>query len=466
LQNSSKSTKELKLLSLFNYRIMQLKKISNFAFLFLLFTCFSISLEGYSQSPSPAEKQSQPIVLKNATLHIGDGTTIIENGSVRFESGKITALGEAASVSEENAKVVDLAGKHIYPSLILANTTLGLSEISAVRPSVDDAEVGDLNPNIRAISAYNAESEITTTVRTNGVLIAQATPRGALVAGLSSIVHLDAWNWEDAALKMDDGLHIYMPAYMQQGGWWAEPGEPKKAKEEERNAEIQKVKSLLSEAKAYNQIESPAIKNLKLASVKGLFDGTMRLYLHAEWAKDIIEGVSFAKEMGVQKVVIVGGYDSWQVAEFLKKNQVPVIVGRTLELPQRADDDIDAPFKLPYLLQEAGVEYCLNYAGDMETMGARNLPFSAGMAVTFGLTKEQALAAITSKAAFILGIDKRVGTLEVGKDASIVVSEGDILDIMTNKVIHAFIEGREIDLTNKQKNLYQKYQTRIENMKE
>lgn len=444
---------------------MQLKKIPSFVFVLLLFTCF-ISFKGHSQSPLPAEKQSQPIVLKNATLHIGDGTTVIENGSVRFENGKITALGQSSTVSEENAKVVDLSGKHIYPSLILANTTLGLSEIDAVRPSVDDAETGDMNPNIRAISAYNAESDVTTTVRTNGVLIAQATPRGAMVAGLSSIVNLDAWNWEDAALKMDDGLHVYMPAYMQQGGWWAEPGEPKKAKEEERNAEVEKIKSLLSEAKAYNQIENPATKNLKLAAVKGLFDGTMRLYLHAEWAKDIIEGVTFAKEMGVQKVVVVGGYDSWQVAEFLKKNQVPVIVGRTFELPVRTDDDIDAPFKLPYLLEKAGVEYCLNYAGDMEVMGARNLPFSAGMAVTFGLTKEQALAAITGKAAFILGINERVGTLEVGKDASIVVSEGDILDMTTNKVIHAFIEGREIDLTNKQKILYQKYKTRIENVKE
>ncbi len=443
---------------------MQLKKLSQFVLLF--FISLFVSVKGYSQSPLPAEKQSQSIVLKNATLHIGDGKTIIENGSVRFENGKITSLGESSSVSEENAKVVDLTGKHIYPSLILANTTLGLAEIDAVRPSVDMAEVGDLNPNIRAISAYNAESDITTTVRTNGILIAQATPRGSLVAGLSSIINLDAWNWEDASLKMDDGLHIYMPAYMQQSGWWAEPGEPKKAKEEERNAEIEKIKSLLSEAKAYNQIENPTIKNLKLASVKGLFDGTMRLYLHAEWAKDIIEGVSFAKEMGVQKIVIVGGYDSWQVAEFLKKNQIPVIVGRTTELPQRTDDDIDAPFKLPYLLQEAGVEYCLNYAGSMETSGARNLPFSAGMAVAFGLTKEQALAAITSKVASILGVDERIGTLEIGKDASIVVSEGDILDMRTNKVIHAFIEGREIDLTNKQKVLYQKYKTRIENVKE
>ncbi|AFM04376.1 amidohydrolase, imidazolonepropionase [Bernardetia litoralis DSM 6794] len=447
-------------------RIMQLKKISNFVFLFLLFTCFFISLNSYSQTPLPAEKQSQPIVLKNATLHIGDGKTIIENGSVRFENGKITSLGKSTSVSEENAKIVDLTGKHIYPSLILANNTLGLSEVDAVRASIDKAEVGDLNPNIRAISAYNTESDVTMTVRTNGVLIAQATPRGSLVAGLSSVVNLDAWNWEDASLKMDDGLHIYMPAYMQKGGWWAAPAEPKKAKEKERNAKIEKIKSLLSEAKAYNQIEKPTPKNLKLASIKGLFDGTMRLYLHAEWAKDIIEGVSFAKEIGVQKVVIVGGYDSWQVAEFLKKNQVPVIVGRTTELPQRTDDDIDAPFKLPYLLEKAGVEYCLNYAGGMETMGARNLPFSAGMAVAFGLTKEQALAAITSKVAFILGIDERVGTLEIGKDASIVVSEGDILDMTTNKVIHAFIEGREIDLNNKQKILYQKYKTRIENMKE
>ncbi len=448
----------------YKFVIMQLKKLSNFAFILLFFTCFFISVKGFSQTPLPAQKQNQSIVLKNATLHIGDGKTIIENGSVRFENGKITALGVSSSVSEEGAKVVDVSGKHIYPSLILANTTLGLTEIDAVRPSVDMAEVGSLNPNIRAISAYNAESEITTTVRTNGVLIAQATPRGSLVAGLSSVVNLDAWNWEDASLKMDDGLHVYMPAYMQQGGWWAEPGEPKKAKEKERNAKVDKIKSLLSEAKAYNQIENPTTKNLKLASIKGLFDGTMRLYLHAEWAKDIIEGVSFAKEMGVQKIVVVGGYDSWQVAEFLKKNQVPVVVGRTLELPQRTDDDIDAPFKLPYLLEKAGVEYCLNYAGGMEAMGARNLPFSAGMAATFGLTKEQALAAITSKAAFILGIDKRVGTLEVGKDASIVVSEGDILDMRTNKVTHAFIEGREIDLNNKQKVLYQKYKKRIESM--
>ena len=443
---------------------MQLNKISSFVFLLFAYAFFAI--KGYAQTPLPAPTQSQPIVLKNATLHIGDGKTVIENGAIRFENGKITALGEMSSVSESGAKVVDVAGKHIYPSLILPNTTLGLREIDAVRPSVDIAEVGDMNPNIRAISAYNAESDVTATVRTNGVLIAQATPRGEMVAGLSSVVNLDAWNWEDASLKMDDGLHIYMPEYMQQGGWWAAPAEPKKAKEDERNAEIDKIKSLLSEAKAYKGIENPTTKNLKLASIKGLFDGTMHLYLHAQWAKDIIEGVTLAKELGVEKVVVVGGYDAWQVAEFLKKNNVPVVVERTLELPKRTDDDVDAPFKLPYLLQKAGVKYCLNYAGDMEGMGARNLPFSAGMAVGFGLTKEEALASITSSAASILGIDERVGMLAVGKDASIVVSEGDILDMMTNKVTHAFIEGREIDLNNKQKVLYQKYKTRIENMKE
>lgn len=178
----------------------------------------------FAQIPTPALPQSQPIVLRGGTAHIGNGQ-VIENSIIRFENGKITFVGTSGEfIPDDNTKIIDAAGKHIYPGLIAANTTIGLSEIEAVRATLDFNETGELNPNVRSIIAYNTDSKIIPTIRSNGVLLAQITPRGGRISGTSSIVELDAWNWEDAAYKTDIGIHLNWPSKFSQTGWWAEPG--------------------------------------------------------------------------------------------------------------------------------------------------------------------------------------------------------------------------------------------------
>jgi imidazolonepropionase-like amidohydrolase len=191
--------------------------------------------------------------------------------------------------------------------------------------------------------------------------------------------------------------------------------------------------------------------------MKGIFSSAKILYVHVNYAKEIEDAVHFLKDAGVKKMVIVGGTDSWMVADLLKENNIPVMVNRIHDLPNRTDDDIDLPYKLPTLLQKAGVLFCLENSGDMEEMQERNLPFNAGTAAAYGLTKEEALASITLNAAKILGIDNRVGSLEAGKDATLFISTGDALDMKSNNVELAFIRGKKLDLSNEQKALYGKY---------
>lgn len=429
-------------------------KYKIFYFLVAAFVFAPMALK--AQVPMPAKKQEKPVVLLGGTAHIGDGT-VLEDAVIVFESGKITTVEKAHAFSEAFAdttsyRVINTEGKHIYPGLILPNTNLGLAEVSAVRSTLDYEEVGSLNPNVRAIIAYNAESQLVPTLRYSGILLAQVTPQGGLISGSSSVVQLDAWNWEDAAVKEDGGIHLHWPNMFKRSGWWAEPGETKK--NEDYDKHITELEKLFTEAAAYASVNDPAITNLKLEAMKGLFDGSKNLYVHANYGKEIIEGIQFAKKHEVSKVVLVGGEDALMARTFIKENNVPVLLANLHRLPNRTDADIDNPYKLASLLHQEGILVGLGYEG---TMNARNLPFFAGTSVAYGLDKEEALRTITSNTAKILGIEDKVGTLEVGKEAYIVVSSGDLLDMRTNNVEYAFIHGREIILENHQQALYEKY---------
>ncbi|PCJ89914.1 MAG: amidohydrolase [Flavobacteriales bacterium] len=426
-------------------------------FIFFILNSEFLILNSNAQIPTPAPKQSETILLLNGIAHLGNGN-VIENSAIGFENGKLILVVDATTIrldKDKYKKIIEIPGKHVYPGFISPNSTLGLMEIGAVRATRDMNEVGQMNPNARSIIAYNTESKITSTVRSNGVLLAQITPRGGFISGTSSIVELDAWNWEDAVYKMDDGIHLNWPRMFYSTGWWGEPGSMKK--NENRDKQIQKIKLFFDDAKAYSEIENQQEKDLRFEAMRGLFDGSKSLFIHTNFVKDITSAINFERESGVKKTILVGGYDSWMVADMLKENDVAVILRRVHELPERPEDDIDLPFKTPYLLHKAGVLFCLNNAGDMEQMNTRNLPFYAGTAAAHGLTKEEALMSITSNAAKILGIDDRVGTLELGKDATLIVSTGDALDVLTNNIEHAFIRGRQIDLDNHQKQLYDKY---------
>ena len=404
----------------------------------------------------PAAKQSGITVITNATVHIGNGQ-VLNNASIEFRDGKITQVGTAITPAA-GATVVNAGGKHVYPGLILTSTNLGLVDINSVRATNDSREIGDLNPNIRSIVAYNTDSKVINTLRSNGILLANIVPEGGMISGSSSVVQLDAWNWEDAAYKTDEGIHLNMPLMIQRpSGRGLRGGGPQQAPKdpvEEGLEEVDKMKSFFSEAKAYAQNPDRDETNLKLDAVKGLFDKTQKLYVHANTVRQMLVALDFVKEFGFD-MVIVGGSDSWQIADILKQNNVSVILTQPHALPTLDDDDVDQPYKTPAMLQEAGVLFTITDE-DGQTRG-RNLAFNAGTAAAYGLSKEQALQAITLNAAKVLGIADKTGSIEIGKDANIIISEGDILDMRTSVVTDAFIQGRKIDLNDKQKQLNERY---------
>ncbi len=334
---------------------------------------------------------------------------------------------------------------------------MGLVEINAVRSTRDEKEVGKFNPQIRSLTAYNTDSKIIPTVRTNGVLIVQSTPQGGRISGTSSIFNLDGWNWEDAVLKQDDGIHINWPSVYQ---WKWVDGHRIFELNKNYESELIELQNFFKNALAYSKSDFILEKNLRFEAMKAVFNGDKRVYFHANLAKELSEAIYFIKQMDIKKPVIVGAYDAPLVADLLVDYNIPVVLRRVHELPVREDDDVNLPYKLPYLLKKAGVQFCLQNDGSMQEMGTRNLAFYAGTAAAYGLTKEEALKSITLDAAKILGIDNQVGSLEVGKLATLFVSKGDALDMKTNQLCIAFIEGKQVDLNNSQKELYQKYMTK------
>jgi imidazolonepropionase-like amidohydrolase len=403
---------------------------------------------------SPAPPQSKPVVIIGGTIHVGNGQ-VINNGYIAFDKGKITAIGEGSAPNTNGADVIDATGKQVYPGFICPITTLGLVEIEeGARGTVDDEETGELNPNVRSIVAYNTDSKVIPTIRSNGILLAQPIPDGGIIAGQSSVVQLDAWNWEDAAYKTDIGIHLTWPVARTQGRRRVPAANgPEESPAEKAQKAVDAIEKLFSEAKAYSEIAKPEVINIRFEAMKGLFNGSKKLFVNAEGAKEIVQVVAFAKKFGIQEV-IVGGNESYLVADVLKDNNVPVILKETQRLPDRDEDDVYLPYKLPKMLQDAGVLYGLTGIGFWRQ---RNLPFEAGEAVGYGLTKEQALSMITQNNAKILGIDKTTGTLEVGKDANLFISTGDALDMITLHVEKAFIQGRDINLDNLHKQLYRKF---------
>jgi imidazolonepropionase-like amidohydrolase len=407
--------------------------------------------------------QNKSVLIMNATAHLGNDS-VIASSLIGIIDGKIALVADAANARIDRSsyqEVIDASGKHVYPGMIAPNTTIGLTEIEAVRATNDFRETGTSLPNVRSIIAYNTDSKIIPTVRTNGVLMAQITPRGGLVSGSSSIVCLDGWNWEDAAYKTDDGMHINWPRLASRKYQEEESASPPPfEKNKYHDQQLDELTRLFSDAKAYKDSEEKPEANLRFESLRGLFEGTQSLFVHTNSAREMMEAISFCKRFSITKMVIVGGRESWMIAKQLKENNIAVMVSRVHDLPERTDEDVDQPYKLPYLLQKEGVLFCLNNEGDMEAMGARNLPFMAGTAAAYGLTKEQALRAVTLNTAKILGIDQKTGSIETGKDATLFISTGDALDMRSNNVERAFVRGVEIDLNNDQKMLYEKYKSK------
>lgn len=420
----------------------------------------------YSQQ-TPAPTQDKSVLIYGSTAHIGNGEAI-KNSVIGFTDGVIDLVASTDGIwsneilmmfSDSNSKkydtIIDASNSHIYPGIIALNTNLGLVEVDAVRASVDDDETGTYLPEIRSIIAYNAESKAVESMRPNGVLLAQIAPNGGIISGKSSVVQFDAWNWEDAVIKYDQGIHLNWPSPYTFGRWWL--GEDRGLKANNNySKQIKDLKDFFEKSKANMNIEKSM--NLKSNAMKTVLDGETTVYLHADDEKEIVDGVTFLKSFGIDKIVIVGATESKNQLNFIKLNNIPVVVKQPYRFPQSVDSDPMETFTIAKKMLDAGILVSIDPTGTASArVSIRNLPFYAGSFSSFGIDKEVALSMITHNPAKILGIDKDFGTLEVGKSATLFISKGDALDIISNNVTHAFISGRNLSLETHQTRLWRRY---------
>ncbi len=426
----------------------------------ILSICFALMSYIAQAQYSPAPKQSKSILIMNVVAHLGNGQ-VIDNAAIGFKEGKIVLVADARTIRlapDAYDEVIYASEQHLYPGFIAPAINLGLIEMEAVRATSDFYEVGDYNPHIRSLIAFNTDSEILPTVRSNGVLLTQVTPRGGTISGTSSIVHLDAWNWEDAVVRTNDGIHVNWPYPYRRssGGLEINKG---------YSEEVDGLGLYFEASRAYCSMPQQSEVDPRMEAMCPVIEGDATWYVHAEDERQITEAINFKQKHKIPEMVIVGGYDAAWVAPLLKENNIPVMIPRVHSLPRFSGDEIDAPFTLAKRLHDAGVRFCFQNAGDMEAMNSRNLPFLAGTAVGYGLPYEAAVQALTLDAAKILKIDANYGSIELGKSATFFISEGDALDMKTNYLVRAFIDGRDITIRNKQVDLYEKYQRKYGQIK-
>ena len=412
-----------------------------------------------SSDQIPAPNQDHPILIQGGTIHtISHG--ILENADMLFVDGKITSVGHNLDIPAE-AEIIDASGQHIFPGLISAGSTLGLQEIGAVRATRDYAEVGAVNPNVRANVSYNPDSELIPITRSNGILLALSVPRSGLISGTSSLMMLDGWTWEDATLMHPVGLHLFWPSMNIPK---PKPGKQKEKKDKDsRLKSIQEIDDLIQESRAYAQLKitgSPSFKHdLRLEGMLPVITGDIPMFIHANEVRQIEAAVYWAERQSV-KMVLVGGKDSWRVTQLLKDREIPVIYTQTHSTPMRRFEQYDQAFITPSQLYAAGVKFCIsNSESPFQTPHIRNLPYHAAKAASYGLSWKEALRSITLSTAEILGMEDQIGSLEASKDATFFIADGDILDVRT-QVNMSFIQGRRVDLSDRHKTLYSKYRNK------
>jgi hypothetical protein len=343
----------------------------------------------------------------------------------------------------------------VYPGVIAMDTTIGLNEIEAVRATRDSREVGGVTPEVAGHIAFNADSEVIPTIRYHGITHAQVVPEGSLVNGQSSLMQLDGWNYQDSLVAGEVGVHISWPRTYVVDTWW-ERRTP--AEQREANAKaLKRLKDVLADAKAYydaKQANPDIAVDQRWDAMLGLYDGSKKLFVHAQDKRQMEQALDVAQEYGFD-LVLMGAADAWRLTERLVKTQTPVVFGSPFGLPARDDEGYDQAFSTPAKLAEAGVNFAISYPGYWDV---RNLPFAAGQSVAFGLDVDEAVKAITLKPAEFMGLDDQLGSLEVGKSASLSVSKGDLLDPVGQDLTHLFINGRAVELESRHTELYEKYQ--------
>ena len=408
----------------------------------------------------PGLDQKRPILLRGGTLHTVSGD-VLEGYDLLFANGKIVTIDQQIQPSPET-DIYDIYGKHVIPGYIAAYTRLGLTEIAAVRQTNDYAEIGDINPNVRANASYHPDSDLIPVTRSNGVLIANSAPTSGRFPGQSSIMLMDGWTWEDATLKHPSALQLNWPSMRLNFR-----KDAKKKEKDQRDAyqkAIREIDLLVRDVQAYHQrrsvkerkAEQKQQTDLRLESMIPFIIYKEPIHVQANDIRQIEAAVKWANKHKFN-IVIVGGRDAWMNPELLVRNNIPVILVGVQMTPRRRFEPIHTPYKAPAMLHEAGVSFCIStdtgYTSDGQV---RLLPNEAMRAAAWGLPKSEALRSITLSAAEILGVDDKVGSLDPGKDATFFIADTHPL-IQTTNPTKAFIQGREVDLTDRQKNLWEKY---------
>lgn len=419
----------------------------------------------------PGAKQAKPILIRGATIHTVSGPTI-EGGSILLKDGKIAEISANIPVSD-GYQVIEATGKHVYPGLIDSFSSLGLIEVDSVRATIDNAETGNINSNVKAAVAFNPDSEAIPVGRANGILTSVVTPAGGLIAGRASVMMSDGWTWEDMTLKADVAMAVNWPRFGSGGGG---PGGGGRGRfrgqeggegEEGDNDRLSALHELFRETKAYAAAKkadpSGTTVDLRLDAMIPVVEGKLPMLVNANLLKQIQTAVAFGQQYGI-KMIIVGGADAIHCSQLLVDTQTPVIIPSTYRLPTRRDAGYDASYALPAQLKAAGIKVAIASDGRFGASMIRNLPYHAATAVGFGLSEDDAVRCITLTPAEIFGVADRVGSLEVGKDATLIVTDGNVLEIASN-VQSAFIQGRAVDLSSKHTRLNDKYKTKYERMK-
>lgn len=410
----------------------------------------------------PPASAAGPLLLAGGDLYtVASG--VLPGHDLLIVDGRIAAIGVGLALPE-GARRIDVSGQRVYPGLVALQSTLGLVEIDAVRATVDTTEIGEIAPEAAAHVAWNPDSEILPTVRAHGIAVAQTAPRPrfgapALLSGRSFVVRLDGWTREDAGLRATWGLQLTWPAAAPRRGFGGDP--PPDDFTERRRERLARLERSFDAALAHHlrrTADPSAPLDLRWEAMRPVLAGEEPLFVQAEDAREIAEALDFAARRAL-RLVLVGGAEAGELAERLAAADVPVVVGATQRLPHRRESPYDEPFALPARLAAAGVRFALAMPG--ESWATRGLPFQAGQAIAFGLDPEAALRAVTATAAELAGVGDRLGTLEVGKEGTVVVSRGDLLDPLTQRVTHLVIAGREVDLDHRHRRLYEKYSRRL-----
>jgi len=412
----------------------------------------------------PGAPQKQPILIQNGVLHTVSNGTLV-NHSLLIKDGKIAEIAPTIA-ADPSYEVIDAQGKHVYPGLFDSLSYLGLVEIDSVNATVDNAEVGSFNPNVRANAAFNPDSESIPVARANGVLFSLVSPTGGLVSGRSAVMQLDGWTWEDMTIRSDATMTIQWPRFGNSPG----RGRGSRAQRESEGNEsdgasrLGPLHEILRETRAYGLAKAsgskPAI-DLRLESMIPVIEGKTPVMIVANTAKQIQTAVAFCQQHNL-KMILLGGADAMHCAQLLKETNIPVVLSGIYRLPSRRDAAYDSVYSQPAQLQAEGIRFSIASDGRFGASGVRNLPYHAAAACGFGLDPEAALRAITLSPAEIYGIADRVGSLQQGKDASIFVADGDILET-TTQVQQAWIQGRKVDLSSRHTDLFNKYRVKYQN---